>query len=348
MPLEYPRAQQQIVDSWETLVDRGDNQHVSVNHQVLDDLAETNPTLSVPDWRFPGHPADDWAFATQALVSSVINFAFLNNNRQRDGENWQMTDEQGQVLVGSDALHSRLYDRFGERADITGSDIYSLAMPEEFEKFLPSIPMAAERRTLLCDFAHGVERHYDGLARNILEYSRDDNGNLRLFNNGDGLVERLTDRAKFGRAFMDTSYLSYLTFPFNKRANLAPVLIYGRSTTSDTLPTVADIDDSGAIPDYRLPQAFRAMGAIEYSDYLSEQVAWLNPIPPQSPAEIEIRAATSYSTAYLLQRTNQVRAELGEAPYNMAHIDFWLWKMGRELKKQPDTQPPHYTRTTAY
>lgn len=82
------------------------------------------------------------------------------------------------------------------------------------------------------DFAAGMQRHYEGSVRNVLEASRDVRGDLRLFNNGEGLVERLADGEKFGRAFMDTSYLGDLTFPFNKRANLVPVLIYGRSTTS--------------------------------------------------------------------------------------------------------------------
>ncbi len=348
---EYVPALQQVVTPWETLVERGQNTYVTVEQAVLDRLAASNPDLTVPDWRFPPgqHPDNDWAFATQVVVSSVINFAFLNRDRVRDGENWSMTDPQtGALLSGSNALHPRLSQRFGETEDITDEQLFKLASDSEFASFLPGIPLADERRRLLTDFAEGLEDHYDGSVRNLIEASCDTNGDLRLFNDCDGLVERLTRVRDFGQAFFDTSYLAGLVFPFNKRADLAPVLIYGRSTTSETLPRVADIDQSGAIPDYRLPQAFRAMQAITYSEELAHTVDTLQPLERDSIAEIEIRAATAYSTAYLLGSINEVRAHAGQTPYNMAHVDFWLWKMGRELKKNGDTSVPHYTETTAY
>ncbi len=338
-----------VATPWEQLVARGQNEYVRVDEAVLLRLANENPELTVPDWRFPGqHPANDWAFATQVVLSSIINFSFLNRNRARDGENWQMTDEHGGVLVGSNALHPRFYERFGNAEDVSAVELHRLARPSQFDAFLPDIPLGAERRALMNDFAAGMQRHYEGSVRNVLEASRDVRGDLRLFNNGEGLVERLADGEKFGRAFMDTSYLGDLTFPFNKRANLVPVLIYGRSTTSDTLPQVADISQSGAIPDYRLPQALRAGGAMQYSDELAAMVDNWQPIAAESQMEIEIRAATSYSTARLLEELNALRHSQGQFEYNMAHLDFWLWKMGRELKKQPHTQPPHYTETTAY
>lgn len=348
---EYVPALQQVVTPWETLVERGQNTYVTVDQAVLDRLAASNPDLTVPDWRYPSgqHPDNDWAFATQVVVSSVINFAFLNRDRKRDGENWSMTDPQtGALLSGSNALHPRLSQRFGEAEDITDEDLFDLTREDSFDEFLPGVPLARQRRLLLTDFADGLEDSYEGSVRNLLEASRDSTGDLRLFNEGDGLVERLTRIRDFGQAFLDTNYLGDLVFPFNKRADLAPVLIYGRSLTSQTLPRVADIDQSGAIPDYRLPQAFRAMNAITYSDELAHAVDTLQPIERDSQAEIEIRGATAYSTAYLLGSINEVRADAGQDPYNMAHVDFWLWKMGRELKKNGDTSVPHYTETTAY
>ena len=349
---EYVPALQRVVTPWETLVERGQNNYVTVDQAVLDALAATNPELAVHDWRYPPgqHPDNDWAFATQVVVSSVINFAFLNRDREHDGENWSMTDPQtGASLSGSNALHPRLSQRFGEAEDISYEDIVNLVDPKAaFDEFLPGVPLAGHRRLLLADFARGLKDSYEGSVRSLIEASCDSTGDLRLFNEGDGLVERLTRIRDFGQAFLDTNYLGDLVFPFNKRADLAPVLIYGRSLTSQTLPRVADIDQSGAIPDYRLPQAFRAMNAITYSDELAHAVDTLQPIERDSQAEIEIRGATAYSTAYLLGSINEVRADAGQDPYNMAHVDFWLWKMGRELKKNGDTSVPHYTETTAY
>jgi len=348
---EYVPALQRVVTPWETLVERGLNTYVTVDQVVLDELARTNPDLAVPDWRYPPgqHPENDWAFATQVVVSSVINFAFLNRDRERDGEGWSMTDPHtGALLSGSNALHPRILQRFGEAEDVTSADIFKLAQKEAFDEFLPGVPLADQRMYLLTDFAEGLQDHFDGSVHNLIDASCDAAGDLRLFNEGDGMVERLARMRYFGRAFFDTSYLGDLVFPFNKRADLAPVLIYGRSLTSKTLPRVADIDQSGAIPDYRLPQAFRAKKVMTYSDELAHMVDTLQPIERDSQAEIEIRAATAYSTAYLLGGINEVRADAGQDPYNMAHVDFWLWKMGRELKKNGDTSVPHYTETTAY
>ena len=342
---EYAPALKQIVEPWEELVARKENDFVSVNLGVLESIAAQNPDLKVPDWRFPGDNAEnDWAFATQVVVSSVINFHFLNRNRD-EGENWAMTDPSGKVLTGSNALLTRLNQRFPEQEDITSPDIRKLNARAEFDAFLPDIPLAMQRRELLEDFAHGLANYFDGSVRNLIESTKDTDGKLRLFNEGRGLAEVLADTSIFEQAFFDTSHLDDLTFPFNKRANLAPLLIYGRSTTSETLPTFADIDQSGVIPDYRLPQAFRSMGAIAYSPKLAGLVDNWKPVLKHSAEEIEIRGATSYATAYLLKRINEIRAEAGQEPYNMAHIDFMLWKMGRGLK---DGSFPHFTETTAY
>ncbi|MEO5949788.1 MAG: queuosine salvage family protein, partial [Candidatus Saccharimonas sp.] len=342
----YAPALQQVVDPWEALVARGENDFVSVNQDVLETIAAQNPELKVPDWRFPGDNAeDDWGFATQVVVSSVINFHFLNRNRDQ-GENWSMTDPSGNVLTGSNALLTRFNQRFPDQEDITSPEIRKLIGNAEFDAFLPGIPLAMQRRELLEDFAHGLANYFDGSVRNLIESTKDADDKLRLFNDGHGLTETLLNTTIFERAFTDTSQLGDLTFPFNKRANLAPLLMYGRSTTSDTLPSFADIDQSGVIPDYRLPQAFRSMGAIAYSPKLAELVDNWKPVMKNSAEEVEIRGATSYATAYLLKRINEIRAEAGQTPYNMAHIDFMLWKMGRNLKDTPSM--PHFTETTAY
>ncbi len=341
---------QAVVEPWETLESRGANTYVHVDRDILDVLAHENPELTIPDWRFPGiHPENDWAFATQTVVSSVINFHFLNRNRRLVGESWSMRDPRnGTQLSGSNALHPRMTERFGEAEDITAKQIRQLSFMYEFDGLLPRIPMEYERRELLKEFAYGLDSNYSGSVRELLEATRDESGDLRMFNAGEGLVERLTDKQVFGRAFLDTSYLGDLVFPFNKRAGLAPVLIHGRATTSDTLPTFGDIDQAGTITDYRLPQAFRAMGAITYNNELAHMVDSYEPIKKDSQEEIEIRGATAFSTAYLLAALNERRAELGQDPRNIAHLDFWLWKMGRELKKNGDDSLPHYTRTTAY
>lgn len=347
MPERQPPKR--VLESWKTIVDRGDTTFVTVNHAVLDELASQNPDLVQPDWRIPGmHPENDWAFATQITLADSINFMFLNRDIERNGESWTMkSPETGDVISGSNALMIRTLQRFGEAEDISAKEIEDLASKHTFDTFLKDIPLAESRRRILAEFALGLRKNYGSSVRELINASIDDCGDLRIFNDGSGLVERLRSE-DFGIAFADTSSFADLSFPFDKRANLTPILLDGRARTSSTLPRFADIEHSGTVPDYRLPQALRAMGAIAYSSDLAERVDAWTPIIAESQEEIEIRAATAYSAQYLLDKTNAVRAAQNQDPYNMAHVDFWLWKKGRELKKNGDNSLPHYTETTAY
>lgn len=349
-PASYELTRQ-ASESWKRLVERNDNEHVMVNHDVLDKLAAQNPILVQPDWRIPGmHPDNDWAFATQVTLADSINFMFLNRDINKYGESWSMHNPQtGEIISGSNALMIRTYQRFGEAQDIKAHQIEELASKHTFDTYLKDIPLAKNRRQILGEFALGLRCVYGGSVRELLllDASIDLEGNLRIFNSSRGLVERLLSE-DFGNAFLDTSSIDDLIFPFDKRANLTPILIDGRAQTSNTLPRVVDIKHSGSVPDYRLPQALRAMGAIAYSRELAEHVDNWRPVEPHSKEEVEIRAATTYSTQYLLDKMNHLRAKQNQTPYTMAHIDFWLWQSGRDLKKRGRTSLPHYTETTAY
>ncbi len=342
-------APRHVIESWNELEKRGDNQFVTVNYDVLDTLAEQNPDLEQPDWRIPGmHPQNDWAFATQIDLADTINYMFLNRDIKKDGEGWTMTDpENGKIISGSNALMVRTYQHFGEAEDITADQIEALADEHNFAKFLPGIPMAESRREQFVKYAQGLRNVYGGSIRNLIEASIDEKGDLRLINNGRGMIERRLDE-EFEGVFTDDNTINDLVFPHNKRVNLTPILIDGRAQTSTTLPRVSDLHKSGAVPDYRIPQAQRATGEIIYMPALAETVDSWTPIEANSRKEAEIRGACAKAVFYLLEKTNEVRANLNQAPYNMAHIDFWKWQMGRELKKTSDVSLPHFTETTAY
>lgn len=347
-PANTPR---QVVESWTDLEKREGNKFVSVNYDALDDLAAQNPDLAVPDWKkyFENqHPQNDWAFASQIVVANTINYMFLNRDIESLGESWTMHDSTtGKQLSGSVALMTRLYQRFGETEDVTAEQLEVLASEKEFEAFLPGIPMGESRRQQLVTFAAGLRGSYQGSVRNLLEASVDSDGGLRIFNDGAGLVDRLLDDG-FGGVFKDENIIGELSFPHNKRANLTGILVYGRAVQSTDLPKVTDIDMSGAVPDYRLPQALRASGEIVYAASLAKLVDNWVPIEKGSQMEAEIRGATARAAFYLLEKTNDGRTLLQQEPYNMAHVDYWLWKKGRDLKHTNTTSLPHYTETTAY
>jgi hypothetical protein len=342
---------QKVIESWDELERRGHNQFVTINYALLDNLAAQNPDLKQPNWKTfmeDQHPQNDWAFATQVDVADTINYMFLNRDIEKDGESWTMTDPStGKVLSGSTALMTRLFQRFGEAEDITASEIEQLAEPEMFAKLLPGIPMAESRIKQLKKYAQGLREGYEGSVRNLIEASIDETGSLRLFNDGKGMIERRL-KEEFDGAFVDTNTVDDLVFPHNKRANLTPILIDGRAQGSKVLPRVTDINLSGGVPDYRVPQAQRANNELIYTSSLAEIVDHWGHIEAGSRMEGEIRGACVKSLAYWLSKVNAIRAEAKQEPYTMAHADFWKWKMGRDLKKQGDTSLPHFTETTAY
>ncbi len=342
-------APKRLIDSWSELEMGGDNRFVQINRTALDNLIDQDPDLKQPNWLIPGiHPNDDWAFASQIVVANTINYMFLNRDIHKDGESWTMKDPiEDTVLSGSTAMLTRTTQLLGEGPDISWVKIMTLSSEKNFEQFLPGIPMADTRREKLANFALGIRDYYEGSVRSFLESTIDEEGEFRIFNDGDGMVDRMLSD-EFGDVFSDTAYLGNLEFPFNKRANLTPILIDGRARISDTLPVVGDMDQSGTVIDYRLPQALRELGVLEYSPLLAQNIDNYKHILAGSREEIEIRAASAAAVVYLLENLNERRESDGKEPYTMAHIDFWLWKLGRELKKNGSESLPHYTETTSY
>ena len=127
------------------------------------------------------------------------------------------------------------------------------------------------------------------------------------------------------------------------------ILLHGRATevgSNGILPPVIDIDQVGPIADYELPKALRALGIFRYSDEFAELVDNWKEVVKDSQMEIEIRAATVAVCFKFLECVNAHREHLPYAlpPINICHLDYWLWKMGKEIK----TSRPHLTRTSAY
>jgi hypothetical protein len=338
----------QVIESWKKLEEREENEFVTINYGVLDEIAKENPDLEVPNWRFKGqHAENDWPFATQTVVSSVLNWMFLDENTP--GGSWAMENPEnpGQMIASSNALHTRVYQKFGEAEDITSRDLFPLSRPDEFDEFLPGIPMREDRQELLFHFAAGLTFNYGGSVRNLLESSIDENGNMRAFNDGKGLVDRLLDN-DFKRAFKDTGTIGNLKFPFLKRAQLAALLYHGRAEDSDELPKMADIDMVGPVVDYHAPNSVRHEKGTEYSPFLAAYVDNWKKIKRNSRAENELRAATFVSIDYVQTKTNEIRTSLGQKAINSAHSDFMWWSKGRTLKKLDEAPLPHLTETTAY
>jgi hypothetical protein len=141
-------------------------------------------------------------------------------------------------------------------------------------------------------------------------------------------------------SFIDTAtYHGYKVY-FFKRAQL---LVHDLWTTfsGDTWGHFIDLEKLTAFADYKLPQVLRHLGIIRYEPELAELIQRLEHIPPGSPEEVEIRAATIWAVELLRQELSRRGQQV-----TSAQLDCWLWHLG-----QDDTYrslPYHRTRTIFY
>src|SRR3989338_4394636 len=349
------KASKQIVSAWSNAEGAKENKYISVDQTNLQKVAAgfAKDEFKIPNWRFDGvYPKHEWAFAAFQLFANCFNFAF--NIFEKPDEKYMAFNpcDAEKPFAGAFAMNSKIYAHFWEKP-IQYNDLYKhFSTPKKAENFFRDInlmPLSALRSDMAMDYATRlIDFQYN--TQNLLEEATVwDQGEkrsvLRAFNNGKGLVEILVSH--FPVAYGDDVQTFGLDrLAFNKRAQLVAVMIHGRALDSKgILPPVIDIDEVGPIADYELPKALRHLGILKYSEELAELVDNWKEIPKDSQMEIEIRMATVAACDMLLKGINFHRHEYkGIEPINICHLDYWLWKMGKDAKNLG----PHLTRTSAY
>lgn len=346
----------EIVANWCDLEKRNLNKYVFVDRGALVNIAfqHTQDNFEIPNWRFDGiYPKHEWAFAATQLLANCFNYAF--NIFERPDEKYTVANpaDAARPFTGAFAMDRKIYERFGESVPQLGGLAMafdgSLEKTKRFFRGINDIPFPELRYACAIDFAKDLQKHYSDNPLNLLEDAMvwdevSKRSVLRAFNNGKGLVELLV--SKFPIAYgADVRDLNGQKLAFNKRAMLVAVLLHGRALDSQgILPVVEDIDEVGPIADYQLPRALRGLGILEYSDELASLVDNWKEVPENSRMEVEIRAATVAACDMLMKSINAHRMGYTLSPINICHLDFWLWKTGKETK----TSRPHLTRTSAY
>ena len=102
-----------------------------------------------------------------------------------------------------------------------------------------------------------------------------------------------------------------------------------------------NLGDLTAFADYKVPQLLRRLGILDYAPDLAARIDRLELIPPGSPDEIAIRAATIWGVEWL-RRALAARGML----VTPAAIDYRLWLAGQQSHAQD--RPYHRTRTIYY
>ena len=193
------------------------------------------------------------------------------------------------------------------------------------------MPMADEKVEILNNVGDTLVTKYDGDWINFI-----DDGPKKLYENGEGLVERLVRDFK---RFDDHSIFENEKVYFLKLAQLAFWGIHRE--LSKIYFHIEDMENMTAFADYIIPVALESFGIVKYSSELKEKINSGILIDRDSIEEIEIRSTSIYVTAKLTELINNYKNE--EEKIIIPQLDFKLW-----TDFHADERPHHLTKTIMY
>ena len=193
------------------------------------------------------------------------------------------------------------------------------------------MPMADEIVEILNNVGDTLVTKYDGDWINFI-----DDGPKKLYDNGEGLVERLVRDFK---RFDDHSIFENEKVYFLKLAQLAFWGIHRELSKSYFF--IEDMENMTAFADYIIPVALESFGIVKYSSGLKEKIDSGILVDRDSIEEIEIRSTSIYVTAKLTELINNCKNE--EEKIIIPQLDFKLW-----TDFHADERPHHLTKTIMY
>lgn len=310
---------------------------VSINPDKLIETAEkwAGQDLVIPSWNEPVFPKGaDSTLIDFMFTTSSIDFQFTWRDT---GKKYVFITNDGTSFSGAYGMHAALKEAFDSGVPILDG-VYLAEMTLDrarslFEKSSP-VPMLAERAEILREIGTVLVKKYGGHFHNLVSES----GN-RIFDNGGGVVERLTEDFP---SFKDYAIYDNRFVLFNKRAQLAPALVEGRFLgEGKTLFPQSDVEALTVFADYQLPKILNYLGILVYPQELADRIARRELIPKGGWEEVEIRAWTIWVAKMLEKKINQINPSKN---INTLQMDFQLWSSGRGIKGLEH----HFTETTAY
>ena len=205
---------------------------------------------------------------------------------------------------------------------------------EEFKRLFTGnieMPMADEKVKILNNVGDILVTKYGGDWINFI-----DDGPKKLYDNGEGLIERLVRDFK---RFDDHSIFENEKVYFLKLAQLAFWGIHRE--LSKKYFYIEDMENMTAFADYIIPVALESFGIVKYSSELKEKIDLGILIDRDSIEEIEIRSTSIYVTAKLTELINNYKKE--EEKIIIPQLDFKLW-----TDFHADERPHHLTKTIMY
>lgn len=309
--------------------------HVFIDYSKLTEIAKifAEQELELPKWDLPVHTSEkDNNTIDFFFLQNSINFAFTDfKTKEKFSTKYNDIEWKGALgMVGC------LKKAIKNNIPILNADYLKNIQKKDMEQIFSGnfeIPMLNERLKIFKEVGKVLTEKYDGHFYNLVEAS-----NNKLFNNGNGLIEKLI---KNFPSFDDSAMYKGKKVIFNKRAQLAGGMIYEKFLPEKKL--FKDIDKLTIFADYVLPKGLRDMGILNYDHILEEKVDNQKLIKKNSREELEIRASTIHIADILIKRINKLRNNKNKI--NALHIDYKLWSESRKYK---EGKPHHLTKTIAY
>jgi len=277
------------------------------------------------------HFADGTArTANWILLLDALNFCFW----ALPGEPRWRVEWRGRALDGYNALAAALTRAMeaghpladaAYLADLGCADLEAILRPAPGG---PPIPLFEERLANAREVGRVLLERYDGRFTNAVEAAGRDAVTLALL------------LARDFPSFADVATWDGAPVPFLKRAQIC-VADLAMAFGGEGWGHLRGLDELTAFADYKLPQLLRREGVLAYAPELAGGVDSYTLIPPGTPPEVEIRAATVWAVELL----RRVLADRGIAR-RASDIDYRLWAESQAAA--PDERPYHRTRTIYY
>ena len=267
----------------------------------LEPAVEALRERPVPAWDARRHYEGE-RIVEYILVLDTLNFSFWGSGRGY----WQLAEALGDAFVAGDPLWEP------ERL---------LALDEpRLSALIGELPLPDRRVAALHELAELALREADGELSRLVPPSAPELA---------GFLSRNLE------SFQDVSVYGEMEVPFLKRAQIAAADLWGAHAID-----FPDVDQLTCFADYKLPQALRHLGALEYSEHLARKVDDWVELEAGGPEEVEIRAATVVAV-------EELRDRLGDAGRQLpaVQVDWLLWDYSQGLFP---VRPHHRTRTVFY
>ena len=310
--------------------------YVFIRDEKLADYARdfASHGLPRPSWDMPIFPdKDDPRVLDFFMVMSSVNFHYPPD--PETGEKFTVI-YRGVPWSGAFGMEASFKRALDEGMPVLDSDYLEsmeIADAEHIFRGNMRMPMLEERVGILNDVGGVLNDLYEGRFGNLFREC-----GYRLFlDDGDGVVPRLSGEFS---GFYDSCEYGGREVVFNKKAQMAPALLYGKMEGNIPIPH-DDIAKLTVYPDYQLPKVLRDMGILEYESSLAEKIDRQQEILHGSQEEMEIRASTVHASDRLIRAVNEINPA---ANADVISMDYKLWGM----RNLPGGKPHHITRTTAY